>query len=102
MRCGRAGAVTERRRWKWRTLVALGLGGVLCAALIAPLLAPVMKALAQSQEADLVPSAANEKSTDLLAFVFPIEITLSSSSTVSAAYMTATSTLKGPGLLWGG
>jgi hypothetical protein len=63
--------LTERQRWSRRTLAALLLGGLLCVVLIAPLLVPMVTALAQAQEADLAPSGSNEKSTDLLAYVLP-------------------------------
>jgi hypothetical protein len=63
--------LTERRRWNRRTLMALALGGLLCVALIAPFLVPMLAALAQIQAADLAPSGSSEKSTDLLAYVLP-------------------------------
>jgi len=63
--------LSERRRWNRRTLMALALGGLLCVALIAPFLVPMLAALGRAQEADLVPSGSNEKSTDLLAYMLP-------------------------------
>ena len=53
--------LAERRQWNRRTLLALVVGGVLCIALLSPLLVPMVTALAKTSEADLMPSAAAAK-----------------------------------------
>jgi hypothetical protein len=63
--------LAERGQWNRRQLLGLALGGVLCLALIAPFLVPMLSALGRADEADLAPSGTNEKSTDLLAYVLP-------------------------------
>lgn len=62
----------ERERWRWRTVALLILAVVVCAALTAPLLIPVVREhLSASGASYALPTELAGESTDLLAHIMP-------------------------------
>jgi hypothetical protein len=62
----------ERGRWRWRTVTLLALAALACAALIVPLLAPIVREYRNTGGADYaLPTELAGESTDLLAYLTP-------------------------------